>query len=228
MPPPGLSRQSTIVNGTKYQRLTYYCPVDGCWYVCTPRDENNLEEILKTHANGLCPEPPRREYLPSGLSEVEKLWREVDDVMNALMSHSEYRDMSGDALRAYAKGLAFSIVMKDREFFPDIKSVAKEGAERWKMRNDKLPYRPTPTRHQNNFKAFDPSSGWVAAADTAKPAAPKATPTKAAPSVRKPSAKLPAATETTVRAALASGILQPEEIASMYNVPVEAVRGLAG
>lgn len=161
--------------------------------------------------------------MPSGLSEIEKLWREIDDVMDALMSHTSYRDMSGDELKAYAKGLAFSVVMKDKEFYPDIRSVAKEGAERWKMRNETIPYRKTPTRHVNNFQAMHPTSGWIPTENKR--------PTKATPTVRKPTTvkkpQLSPGVEASIKAALTSGILQPEEVASMYGVTVEAVNALS-
>lgn len=228
MPPVGLTEHHAQIGGQTYQRLTWRCDVEGCWYVCTPTNKAALQELTDRHKMKDCPTPPRRESLPSGLAEIEKLWREVDDVVDVLrndVTPMTYRGMSGAELKAYVKGLAFSIVMKDKDLFPDIRSVAVESVRRWKMRNNQLAYEPTPTRHVNNFSGIGQSGGWQPVNPTQAGPATKKTTRKAPPVVTqviKPD--LPPATVASVKAALSAGMFSPADIATMYGVTEDQVK----
>lgn len=164
MPPVGLSKNVIVLAGKRFTRYTYHCPVEGCWYVCHGSETIINQNI--THHNNKddnynieCPTPPRRESLPSGNSEIEKLWREMDDIVDAIYNGDEYRKMTGEILKAYATGISFSIVMKEVEFFPDIKSVAIHAAERRQMRLGTRPYKRTPTRTAPKFSSTAPENG---------------------------------------------------------------------
>lgn len=225
LPRVGETKQRLILAGKEYVRTTWRCDQPNCYYVCTPRDNENLDEIKNHHVNGTtgnqCPTPPRRESLPSGLDEIEKLWREVDDVMDALQAKEAYREMEGGELKAYVRGLAFSIVMKDHELWPDIKAVSRQAAKRWKMRKGQLPWEATPTRHSNNANLVGTNSGWVPAQSPAKAApARKAAPRKAA------APALPEAKVKAIKGALASGMFEPADIALMYSCTVAQVNSL--
>jgi hypothetical protein len=225
MPPRGLTRSHASLGGLRWERVIWRCEVEGCWYVATPSSDVNLDEIKRVHETGNgnsnpCPSPPLREELPSGLSEVEKLWREIDDVVDAILSGVPYRAMETSALSGYVKGLAFSIVMKDSHHFPNIKAVSVEARERWKMRKNDIPWRPTPTTQAKNWTGMDPAGGWkpTEPVPTSKPPAKKAAPRKAVP--------VSPEVARNVRFALQSGMLDDGSIAQMYGVPLEYVQRL--
>lgn len=164
--------------------------------------------------------------MPSGLAEVEKLWREIDDVVDSIKSKVPYRGMSGDGLNGYVKGLAFSIVMKDKDLWPDIKAVSQEAGRRWKMRQGLIPYSSTPTRHENNFSSLGPLGGWQK--DKPLPSTKRAAPAKkSAPRKAAPVKSIPADKVAIIKAGLASGMFSPKELADMYDVTEAQVRQLA-
>lgn len=222
MPPRGLTSHRAMIAGTVWTRLTWRCPVDGCWFVCTPRSKENLEEIQKSHVTtgtNSCPSAPRRESLPSGLPEIEKLWREIDDVIEALMSETPFRDMNPEQLKAYAQGLSFAIIIKEKPVFSSGREVSKEGVARWKMRHGKLDYRPTPSRHVADYGPLTPTGGW-------KPETPPTPPARKAAPRRASIPTIPADKLAVIRIGLESGMFTAVELASTYGVSVEAIRAL--
>lgn len=236
MPPIGLTEHTATFGGYKWVRQTWRCDQPGCWYVCTPRvgDPTSIESLIEHHKKKLdkeysCPTPPRRESLPSGQSEIEKLWREIDDVVDAIKSKVPYRGMEGAGLNGYVKGLAFSIVTKDKDFWPDMKAVANQALKRWRMRNKMIPWEATPTRHENNFNSLGGQGGWKKIEQVAPPApAKKAAPRKAA-AVARPSFSPTGDQLLSMRAGLGSGMFTESDFASMYGTTVaEVKRVLAG
>lgn len=223
MPPVGLTRHTATIGGILYERFTWRCDKPNCWYVCTPRDTSQVDTMKKQHESA-CPTEPRRESLPSGLAEIEKLWREVDDVIDAMKSGQPYRNMEGDELKAYVKGIAFSIVMKDKDLWPTIKDVAAQGLKRWKMRNNQLPFEATPTRHSNDFSSIGSRGGWQPA-----PGQTPSTPARKAAIKRAAAPKaVPLAADVVakIRTALGTGMFDSDEIAIMYSVTKSQVESV--
>lgn len=222
MPPIGLTRHTATIGGTQFERLTWRCDKPNCWYTCTPRNAGSVDEMKKQHESA-CPTAPRRESLPSGLAEIEKLWREVDDVMDALKAGESYRDMEGKELQAFVKGLAFSIVMKDKELWPTIKDVAAQALKRWKMRQGQIPFESTPSRHENNFSSLGSRGGWQATSGvTPSTPARKAAVARAA----KAAPTLPADKVKAIKSAKASGMFSDEDISTMYGVTISQVKSV--
>ncbi len=225
MPKRGVTKSEMSLGGNRWTRTVWRCEKEGCWYVATPSSDANLADIQRVHATGAgnsnpCPSPPRREELPSGLSEVEKLWREIDDVVDKILNAESYREMEQSEMRGYLKGLAFSVVMKDRDLFPDIKSVSREARERRKMRHNLIPWRPTPTHQAKHWAGgHNLPGGWApvepAAVMEKKPPVKKATPRKVT---------VPAEKVKQIRFALESGMLPEDSIAQMYGVSVAVVQ----
>lgn len=225
MPPVGVTRHTATIGGTLFERFTWRCDKPNCWYTCTPRNAGHVDEMKKRHESD-CPYAPRRESLPSGLAEIEKLWREVDDVMDALKSGASYRDMEGKELQAFVKGLAFSIVMKDKELWPTIKDVAAQALKRWKMRQGEIPFEQTPTRHSNDFSGIGQRGGWQAVAgQTPSTPARKAAVTRAAKAAPAAPA-LPANKVRDIKSAKASGMFSDDDIALMYGVTISQVKSV--
>lgn len=227
MPPRGVTVHTSNLGGKKLTRITWRCEVEGCWYVCFARDDAHLlkqQESHRTTSLGFhCPTPPMRESLPSGLPEIEKLWRELDDVTDSLVAKETYREMSGEDLKAYAKGISFSIVMKDKVYFADIAAVAKESVERWKMRNNKVPYRKTPTS-QNTNGSFQVVGGWREAKDEVGTVErPKAD----TPAGRSQRAKLNDKQINAIRIGMQSGMFTADELAGTYGISAALVDEIA-
>lgn len=232
LPPVGLTTHTANFGGYKWIRHTWRCEVDGCWYVSTPRfgDPISVEDIIQHHRSSgdenRCPTPPRRESLPSGLAEIEKLWREIDDVVDALSTGVEYHGMTREALMGYVKGLAFSVVMKDKDLWPDIKAVSAQAGLRRKMRQGKIQFSPTPTRHTNDFSSVGTAGGWKKDPNVVQPVptAKKAAPRKAAP---KP-VNLPEAAVAAIQAGYASSMFSLEDLATTYGATLAQVHEVVG
>ena len=235
MPARGLTRHTAILGGARWVRLTWRCEVPGCWYVCTPSGEKNLADIQAYHkgeGEDRCPTAPRRESLSSGYREIEKLWLELDDAMDALKRGEVYRNLDKTQINGYMKGLAFSIVMKEKDFFPDIKSVAIEAVKRWKRRNGKLPWEATPSSQTHKLKWFA-DGGWKMEEKLAEPAptpAKKAAPRKAvkAPPVARPTFTPTADQLAAIKAGLSSGMFDASDFAGMYGTTAEEIQRVAG
>lgn len=227
MPPRGVTIHRSSIGGKKYERITWRCEVEGCWHVCFANDDAHLLKQQEAHRNTSltfhCPSPPMRESLPSGLPEIEKLWRELDDVTDALVAKESYRDMSGEELKAFAKGISFVIVMKDKFYFPDIQSVAKESVERWKMRNDKTPYRKTPTTHSTNG-SFQVVHGWREVKDEFGTVE---RPPVDTPAGRSQRAKLNDKQISAIKIGMQSGMFSADELASTYGISPALVDEIA-
>lgn len=231
MPPRGVTVHSTTVGGKRFERVTWRCEVEGCWYVRILADKSDatLETARKNHKTTSigfpCPSPPMRESLVSGLPEIEKLWRELDDITDALVGKVEYRGMNSDALKGYAQGIAFCIVMKDRDIFQDVNAVSKEAAARWKMRNDKAPYRKTPTT-QNTNGSWMVNHGWSEAEHGSVSKIPPVPtqPTGDTPAIKNAKAKLNPDKIKGIKNALAAQMFTHDELASTYGIPVALVR----
>jgi len=213
MPPVGVTETRYILGGNPYVRYSVRCDAEGCWFIGGKfATKSEAELYLADHKAGgrnftrPCPAPPRRESLPSGLANVEKLWRELDDVVEQLSNRCGYRDWTFEQAQGYAKGLAFSIVMLEPVHFEDIESVSAHARDRRRMRLGQMEYAPTPTSLGHNATTVE-----VEGLHPTKP-----TPLKLAPQI-----------ESAIRAALSSGMFSAEDMASMYNVPVSTVKALA-
>lgn len=229
LPPVGKTTHTAYMAGTKWQRTTWRCDKPGCWFVSTPSSEPNLQTIIDWHngeGDDRCPTPPRRESLPSGLPEIEKLWREIDDVVDAIKAKESYRGMTDSAMNGYVKGLAFSVVMKDKELWPDMKAVAKQAITRWKMRQKLIPFEPTPTRHDNNFNSIGLNGGWSPAGPPPTQPIKRAPAKKAAPAA--PKITLTEQQQTSIKAGHASGMFTVDELAGMYGATAAQVKQLVG
>jgi hypothetical protein len=217
MPPVGITQTRLILAGIKYVKFSVRCGEEGCWFAggSFPTEEQ-ANRYLDDHKTGrtpysvpACPAPPRRESLPSGLRDVDKLWREMDDVVESLVTGFPYRDMTPDQLKGYAKGVAFSIVLLDTSFFPDIESVSRHARDRRKMRIGEMPHVDTPSRFSSQTTVQE-----AAQLHDAGP-------------VPKPAKAVPTNVQNGIKAGLQSGMFSAEELAATYNLTVAEVKSIA-
>lgn len=225
LPPVGKTVERMKINGHPWERTTWRCEKPGCWFVSTPSTESDLATIMEWHrgdGENMCPTSPRRESLPSGLAEIEKLWREIDDVVECIKAKESYRGLDTAGMNGYVKGLAFSVVMKDKTLWPDIRAVSVQAMKRWKMRHKLIPWESTPTRHENDFSGLGQQGGW-------KPVGtpPSTTPVKKAAPVRK-IVSLSAEQIAAIKAAHASTMFTVQELADMYKASVAQVVEITG
>lgn len=151
--------------------------------------------------------------MPSGLNNLEKLWAEMDDIVESLATGNQYRDMTPAELKGYAKGVAFSIVLLDTSFFPDIAAVSAHARDRRKMRLGEIPYRSTPTRHS--------PAATVQQVEQLHNDGP-------APKPPKPARQIPDNVRRGIQAGLASGMFSAQELAETYKLTVEEVTAITG
>jgi hypothetical protein len=223
MPARGITKTIARHSGYVWERVHWRCEAEGCWYIATPSSEANLKSIQATHLKpgaDQCPTLPRRERLPSGKMEIEKLWSELDDVVDCLQNKTSYRGMSPEEMKGYAKGLAWTVVMKETDFFQDIRSVTVEAVKRWKRRKGDLPWEATPSKETHAHKWF-PNGGWVQV---------KRDDMAGLPGAKKPVVK-PAKTwqpgqVKAIRAAGQSGMFSHEDLASTYDTTVAEIKKL--
>jgi hypothetical protein len=224
MPPPGVNATRYSIGGRRYEKFGVRCGVEGCWFAegALPTRET-AEKFLADHQAGVysvrpCPSPPRRESLPSGLRHVEKLWRELDDVVEALASHTWHRDLDRQQMTGYAKALAFSIVMLEHAYFPDIESVARHARDRRRMRLGEMDYVATQTSLHHDAT--------VAEAQGLHDVGPSA-PTKTAPKV-KPVPQVSDQIKMAIVGGFKSGLFSHADLAETYKLPIDLVKQLTG
>ena len=238
MPPVGISVTRFQLGGTAYEFHTARCDVEGCWMVYYCSSKERAENFLAQHKSGIkfpngergwpaCPAWPMRESLPSGLSYTEKLWNELDDVVDALSTGESYHDMTGDILKGYAQGIAFTLVMLDAgKTFMNQQQVAAHARDRRKMRLGEIPYAATPIRFRGDWTVY--SNGAVVASNLAdKKVTSPAPQKKTAPMTKAKGptvADLSAATISSIRGGLASGMFTAEDLAGAYGISVELVK----
>lgn len=218
MPPVGITLTSYTLGGKHYQKFGVRCDVEGCWFMGGSfPTHGDAKQYLADHKEGgrnftePCPAPPRRESLPSGLSYVEKCWRELDDVVEALATGQQYRGMTKEQCQGYARGISFNIVMLEPVHFGTIEEVSRHARDRRKMRLGEIPWAKTPTGLRHNATTVEVKGLHPAPTTSTKPKHIVSDNVKAA-----------------IMAGLASGMFTKEQLAEAYNIPVEVVTEIAG
>lgn len=218
MPPVGMSKTQVRIGSDMRVQYTVRCGADDCWFVGHGATQPDAQIVLDEHK---CPTPPARNEIPSGRSTLEKTWDELDDVTRALICNTEYNGMSGDTLKGYAKGVAFTLSMMTHPFYRTIRDIAQEARQRYLMAEGTVPYRPTPSYRYNPMPT--PTPGVISTVPAAK-----------APPARKVAAKKTPATTAeisadkiaAVKAAKSSGMFSNTDIATMYQLTEQQVESI--
>lgn len=232
MPKVGITKTRYTLAGVAYEKHSVRCHVEGCWFVGGRfPTEAEAQRYLDDHKAGKfapsCPAPPRRETLPSGHTLVERLWAELDDAVEMLLSNPSpdpiYREFeTKEQLRAYAEGIAVALVMLDNTYFPDVPSVSKWAVRRRKMRLGEIPWEATPTTHKLDAKLWEVDGttpvGTIAPRSTATRRPPASIPSR----VPGPKTVSPDIVQA-VRNGVASGVFTPEQLAHTFDLTIEQV-----
>lgn len=219
MPPVGMTESRTRIGKELRTQFTVRCGSDQCWFVGHGATKGDAQIVLDEHK---CPTPPYRNELVTGRSTIQKVWDELDAVIDALAEQTSYNELDGEQLKGYARGIAFTLSMMSHPYFRTVSDIAKEAKERRKMRTGAIDFRDTPGYKYNPM----PTERTYGAVKT-EPAE------KRTPSVRKGVAKkptpLPAGTVNKIKAAHGSGMFtDPQDLALMCGVTVEQVKAVIG
>lgn len=214
MPPVGLTEARARVGMEVRMQYTIRCGANNCWFVGHATNKPDARTLLDEHK---CPHPPYRNELPTGYSILEKCWDELDDATAALIEGREYNGMSGPDLKGFAKGIAFMLTMMAHPHFKTIAEIAAEAKARYQMQRDIIPYRPTPSYRYNPLP--QPSAPNLGRTEPAV----KRTTTKSSRG-RVTSVQLSSDKIAAIKAASASGMFSPDDIAKMYGVTAHDIR----
>jgi len=218
---------STATKGVEtFRHYTFMCDArDDCWAVGYGSTEGYAREMVKGHS---CPMPMRRDTMPSGKTIIQKLWDELDDVIDKIKAYdNDSAEPIGFAEdRGYALGLAMSLAFMSIPFFRTQTDILRQAERRYKMRTNQIPWESTPGY---NFMPAGPllqafHANEAAKAEPTKPAPAKAAPRKAAP--LKPAEKVLSASDIdTLRIAIENGI-ERTVLADVYGVSLAEVNRL--
>jgi hypothetical protein len=221
MPPKGITATRYNLGGKEYVKHGARCDVDGCWFAGGSFATHvEAEQYLADHKAGgrnftdPCPAPPRRESLPSGLHFVEKLWRELDDVVEALSTGELYRGMTKEQAVGYAKGLAFSIVMHEPVHFDNIDEVSRHARDRRKMRLGLMDWSATPTSLGHNATTVQVKGLHPSSTKASTPIAPKS--------------NVSDTVKAAIRAGANSGMFSIPQLAEAYSLTQAEVAQIVG
>lgn len=117
------------------------CDVHKCAFHGVFYGDIDAQNALDNHQ---CPEQfTGWGYKFMGMAEI--LWVELDGVIDVLKSGGRNADPeSYHKTQGRAGGLAFALVQICKPYYADEAAISAEALARWKMRNGKMDYRPTP------------------------------------------------------------------------------------
>lgn len=101
--------------------------------------EAAAQHALATHKHPLIYDPPRRYGY---LSLTEKIWLELDRVVDLIMARSNAHVMA--ELKGRAQGIAFTLVITCAPYYADEQAISRQALARWEERNGKKDWEPTP------------------------------------------------------------------------------------
>lgn len=153
LPPRGTVSSTVKFRSGNVTQWTHLCETDGCFAMAHSTDSE--EHARAQIAGHLCPAPPRRGINPTGQTLLEKMWNELDDVIDAMKSFDPvspgncFRDMGYAISKGYAKGIAECITFCAQPYFKIPEDVLREANRRWKIRQGEIPFSPTPSYRWN-------------------------------------------------------------------------------
>lgn len=193
------------------------CDADDCQYSGVHYTEEQAAWAIKTHPCPYLPQAADRQV--KYMSIAERLWVELDRVVDEIMEAPN--SPNAESLKGRATGLACALVHMCQPYYPDERSISAEASKRWKIRNKRMDWEPTP-----GFK-YDPPIPGMAPRGTAT-----YNNTSAAPKVDAVAAgvkKLKAGAAEQIRHALSTTppMFSKEDLARVYGTTVSVIEAVA-
>jgi hypothetical protein len=233
-PPPGLTKTYVRIGPDVYESFTYRCDASpDCYALEYSKNADRAKAAIDGH---ICPAPPRRDKVSSGKTVIQKLWDELDEVIDSIKTAMRFNKPSmleeAELDKARAKGLALALALLSTPWFRSTEDILRQANKRWLMRQGEIPWEQTPGY---NFYPAAPLAFAVTAEPTpVKKRQPvskvvkstKGVPTPAAPPVR----EFTAGERNMIREAVhgATNPLTTADLAKMYGVTEERIRTIAG
>lgn len=228
LPPRGVSITTARIGVDKYELFTNLCINNQeCYAIAFGKSEESVIDQLRGH---ICPAPARRDLHQGGGTAVQKMWHELDAVIDGIKEYSPKEILEDRALagavaeeKSYASGLAFSLALLLRPYYRSREDVLRQANKRWKMRQKQIPWEVTPgynhfpseplayARHNDDKR--------VVQAKAPRRAVKSAPTVPAKPSIR----EFSVAERLLIIDAAAAGTAV-SDLAKMYDVPVERIQ----
>lgn len=224
-PPPGLTKTYARIGPDVYESFTYRCGADpDCYALEYSKNADHAKAAIDGH---ICPAPPRRDKVASGKTVVQKLWDELDELIDRIKENSGWQDDD----KGKAQGIALALALLSVPWFRSTEDILRQANRRWRMRQGAIPWEQTPGYNfypaaplafatppePTPIKKRQPTSKPVKAAKVAAPAVP-------------PAREFTVAERTMIRDAVhgASNPLTTADLAKMYGVSEGRIRTIAG
>lgn len=229
LPPRGISIAKTNHRAGTLIQYTYLCENDDTCLAISYSQES--EQHARDQVLGhICPDVDgRRGLIPTGKNLIQKMWDEADDAMDAHRSRSSYKDMSGDQLQGFIKGIAEILTFCTVPCYKVTEDVLKEIYRRFKMRDGQIPFAPTPSYNYNPHLDVARSSS-ISSQPKPEKVAVKKTTTKAPlrKAIDVPADDLLPAQRAMIRESYHSGNFDEHQLADMFSISPVRVLAIAG
>lgn len=218
-PPPGLTVTLARIGPDVYEMFTYRCERNsGCYALEYSKNADAAKRAIEGH---ICPATPEVGKVPNGKTVVQKLWDELDSLMDQI---KQEEGPGALALQNQARGIALALALLSVPWFRSKDDILRQANKRWRMRQSEIPWEATP-----GYNCYPAAPlAYVQASE------PKVQPAKRAPLKVVKAAKVPSARDFTVeeRAFIRDSVhgetVAVETLAVMYGVSEERIRSIAG
>lgn len=233
-PPPGLTKTNARIGPDVYEMFTYRCEVSNeCFALEYSKNPDHARRAIEGH---ICPAPPRRDQVPAGKTIIQKLWDELDELMDQIKFLSARPDVIANTARdladkhyeriGQARGIALALALLSVPWFRTTEDILRQANKRWKMRQSDIPWEPTPGYN------YYPAAPLAFAQPERTESKPKRSPVKStkSPMVQsKPAAREFSVDERLmIQESVHSQGVSPADLAKMFGVTEDRIKSIAG
>lgn len=223
-PPPGLSKTMARIGPDVYESFTYRCPADSeCMALAYSKNSDAAKRAIDGH---ICPAPPRRDMVPSGKTVIQKLWDELDGLIDQVkVSKSRPFDADLDALMGASRGIALALALLSTPWFRSTEDILRQANKRWRMHQKEIPWEMTPGY---NYYPAAPLAFATAPEPVVKKRQPVSKVAKKAAPLTPPSREFSVDERAVIRSAVHNGLMSIAVLAKTYGVTEERIATIAG
>lgn len=222
-PPRGITKSTVRIGPDVRHHYTYFCDANTeCMAVAYGSTEESARRELNDH---ICPAEVKSEMMPSGKTVIQKMWDELDYVINVIKS-DETPEEDKAAWKRSAEAFALCIAFVSIPYFRSRVDILKQANKRWRIRQGEIPWEATP-----GYNYYP-----LATLAYAKPEPEvKRTPLKASKPAKKVDAPVvvkvrdfSVAERTMIQDGIHKQGMRAEDLASMFGVSVDRIKTIAG